>query len=663
MKKIPKFKALRIFIVSALFYFFLVMPFLGFIFIQKIPDLINSGIINNPVGSIGRFDISVDTTSRNNSIDLEPISKHGSSFNSLLDSLAREKSMEAINDSTLKLNDLSNAEEKSAYVSISFDIFYVGMGIALVILLLISYPFKRYFRKKRKGQEVSTRLEFFCRRYLLYTPAIYTALFSIVVLSTVGYIAYLNYFVDLTGNINESIIDEYFYIAALAGFLSILFVFYWHKHRVHIFYLEVLFQEEELRKRIFRNNLGRIRNRLWLASGMTTFLPLGIVVFYLVLSVTRVSDLGLDTTDTLVKDVLLGKYASIFSGEENLNDLYYVNSVNTYMMFFGIGTSIFVSLIYILSFVRWSTLDIVFPVKELLGNMQKTGEGRNTNFSFVPKQFLDFLNKENITDIHLGDQIQKEMTVMFSDIRSFTEISEELDPRDNFNFINHYLGYMEPVISQNGGFIDKYIGDAIMALFPDSVDEAIDAAIEMRVKLSEFNEDLELNDKNPIDIGIGLNTGLLMLGIVGGQGRLEGTVISDHVNLASRLEGLTKKYGSSIIISQDTLIKLRHPENYLFRFLDVVKVKGKRNSVNIFEIYDGDEESLRLAKKESIQDFNKALQWYRDKNFEDSLKLFQDIAEKSPDDKACTLYIKRIEKYLRHGTPNDWDGVADWQEK
>lgn len=591
-------------------------------------------------------------------------------------------------------------ENRPKYFNKSFDIFYYGILIGFILTFLISYPFRRYFSRKRKLKEISTRLDFFCRRYLLYTPILHATIFGLVMLSTVGYIAYINFFVDFSDSINAGIFDEYLYIAALSGFLSTIFVYYWHKHRVHIFYLEVLFYEDELRKRIFRNSIGKIRNRLWLASGMTTLLPLAIVIFYLILSVTKVQDLDIDLTNEQVRTVILGDYTQLLA-DSKIDDLFYVNSVNAYMMFVGIGISVFISLIYILTFVRWTTQDIVFPVKELLGNMQKTGEGKTTNFSvvrtndeigelaegfnlmsqriknyiddiseinnsyyrFVPKQFLDFLDKKSILDIHLGDQVQKEMTVMFSDIRSFTEISENMTPRENFNFINHYLGYMEPIISRNHGFIDKYIGDAIMALFPESPDDALNAAIEMRAKLQEFNEDLELNGQAPINSGIGMNTGNLMLGIVGGKGRIEGTVISDHVNLASRLEGLTKKYGASIIISQEMLIKLNNPTNYQFRFLDMVMVKGKRNSVNIFEILDGEPQKTRIAKLATNSLFKDGLQHYRNKQMDKALIVFQDIEKKSPDDMTTKLYIERCKDYIEKGMPENWDGTESWNEK
>jgi len=718
MKKIPKYKSLRIILISGIFYFFLVMPFMGFIFIREVPKLIDKGFFKaHPVnGNVGTFNFKINNNNQKKKDSLQSITNSKDSLQenlSLMADSVKEKLVQTIpatldssqilsSDTTaIEASKIVESKEKTKYFSISFNIFFYGMEIALLLIFIFSYPFKRYFRLKRKGKDISTRLEFFCRRYLLYTPLINAGIFGLVMVATVSYIGYVNIYEDLSGNINANIFDDYFYIAALASFLSTLFVFYWHKHRVHINYLEVLFDEEELRKRIFRKSVSRIRNRLWLASGMTTLLPLAIVIFYIALSISKIGDLNLDLANQQIRQIILGSYSDIFTGSNDLNSLYYVNSVNAYMMFFGIGTSISISLIYILTFVKWTTQDIVFPVKELLGNMQKTGEGKTTHFSvvrtndeigelaegfnmmsqriknyidhineintsyyrFVPKQFLDFLDKKHITDIHLGDQVQKEMTVMFSDIRSFTQISENMTPRDNFNFINHYLGYMEPVISRNNGFIDKYIGDAIMALFAESVDDALDAAIEMRLKLQEFNEDLKLNGKDPINSGIGINTGKLMLGIVGGKGRIEGTVISDHVNLASRLEGLTKKYGASIIISQDSLIKIQNPKRYQYRFLDEVKVKGKRNSVNIYEILDGEPRNVREKKIATGKLFNQALQYYRAHQFKDALNTFKNIQLQSPDDMATGLYIDRCLHFIKNGIPEDWDGSETWTSK
>jgi two-component system sensor histidine kinase ChiS len=232
-----------------------------------------------------------------------------------------------------------------------------------------------------------------------------------------------------------------------------------------------------------------------------------------------------------------------------------------------------------------------------------------------------------------------------------------MTPKENFNFLNNYLGYMEPVIRNNGGFVDKFIGDSIMALFPDNTENAINSSIEMRIKLAEFNHIINQFGQSPIEAGIGIHTGSLMLGIVGGEGRMEGTVISDAVNLASRLEGLSKVYGAKILITEETLIKINDPTQYNYRFLDVVKVKGKIEAVYIFEIIDGDSEDIRELKIKTKEDFNQGIQHYKNKEFKLAVKLFERVYEMNPADIAAILYINRCENFIKHGTPEDWDGI------
>ncbi|MDM8565302.1 response regulator [Candidatus Halobeggiatoa sp. HSG11] len=203
---------------------------------------------------------------------------------------------------------------------------------------------------------------------------------------------------------------------------------------------------------------------------------------------------------------------------------------------------------------------------------------------FVPHAFLSLLSKKSITDINLGDQIEKKMTILFTDIRGFTSISENMTPQDNFDFINNYFGQIEPIILQYQGIIDKYIGDAVMALFPYSVDNAIDAAIAILKMLDEYNKILQRADLPALQIGIGIHTGPLMLGTIGGQNRMDSTVISDAVNIAARIENLTKTYHTPLLISEASYLELSTKTKYSIQKLDRVKVKGKSKYVNIFEI-------------------------------------------------------------------------------
>jgi class 3 adenylate cyclase len=202
---------------------------------------------------------------------------------------------------------------------------------------------------------------------------------------------------------------------------------------------------------------------------------------------------------------------------------------------------------------------------------------------FVPHEFLDNLGKTSIIDIELGDHVRLEMTVLFSDIRGFTALSENMTPEQTFAFLNTYMSYMEPIIKQYDGFIDKFIGDAIMALF-HSADQAVLAAIEMLNQLREFNQQRGFNGFSPIDMGIGLNTGTLMLGIVGGANRMEGTVVSDAVNIASRIESMTKKFNSRILISESTQAALTDDRSFTLSQLEQVSLEGKSKRISIYHV-------------------------------------------------------------------------------
>ncbi|NER37000.1 MAG: response regulator [Oscillatoria sp. SIO1A7] len=276
---------------------------------------------------------------------------------------------------------------------------------------------------------------------------------------------------------------------------------------------------------------------------------------------------------------------------------------------------------------------------------------------FVPQEFLEFLNKESIVDVQLGDQVLQEMTVLFSDIRSFTTLSEEMTPKENFDFLNEYLQRVGPTIRKHGGFIDKYIGDAVMALFAKAADDAVRAAIAMQEQVSLFNVERLERGQEAIAIGIGLHTGRLMLGTIGEAQRMESTVIADAVNLASRLEGLTKLYGASVLISTHTFDLLSSPIPYDFRFLGKVTVKGKKQPIGIFEIFNSDPPDLKRLKQETNNDFEKALHLYEEKEFAAARDLFQKVAAANPQDKAARFYIERCQVYQNQEIGDRWNGV------
>ena len=260
---------------------------------------------------------------------------------------------------------------------------------------------------------------------------------------------------------------------------------------------------------------------------------------------------------------------------------------------------------------------------------------------FVPNQFLGFLGCESIVDIKLGDAIELEMSVLFSDIREFTTLSEQMTPEENFKFINSYLSHMEPLIVENRGFIDKYIGDAIMALFSEGADDAVRAGIAMLHALVEYNQERASAGYIPIKIGVGINTGSLMLGIVGGPSRMDGTVISDAVNLASRIESLTKKYGVSLLITDPTFQSLKNPADYAIRKIDRVQVKGKSEMVTVYEVFDADLPEIKAGKLATMQVFSEALFLYDMKNFSGAGLLFTECLQHNPGDIVAQIYLGR----------------------
>jgi signal transduction histidine kinase/class 3 adenylate cyclase len=265
---------------------------------------------------------------------------------------------------------------------------------------------------------------------------------------------------------------------------------------------------------------------------------------------------------------------------------------------------------------------------------------------FVPHEFLRFLGHKSIVDVRLGDQILKEMSVMFADIRDFTALSEEMSPKENFDFINSYLSWVGPVIRQHHGFIDKYIGDAVMALFPETADQAVKAALDMQKQVLLYNIKRQKAGYPTLAIGIGLHRGSLMLGTIGEERRMESTVIADAVNLASRLEDLTKVYGASILISGPTLFSLEDPTLYHYRFIGQVQVKGKKERVSVFEIFETDPPQLQSLKQQTKTLFEQAVILYNSNQIASAYQIFKDIFQINAQDKAANFYIKNCENFL-----------------
>ena len=260
---------------------------------------------------------------------------------------------------------------------------------------------------------------------------------------------------------------------------------------------------------------------------------------------------------------------------------------------------------------------------------------------FVPHEFLRLLEKESVTDIRLGDQIQREITILFSDIRQFTSLSESMTPEENFNFLNSYLKRISPVIRKYNGFIDKFIGDAIMAIFPGSPLDALNASIDIQKELVIYNEHRRTSGYTPISIGIGLHSGSVILGTIGEEQRIDGTVIADAVNLASRIEGLTKTFGTNILISDEIYEVVKTTGRYAFRYLGRVRVRGKNRVIRIYEALDGCSPDDQEMKHGSLEDFNAGIELYHQKRYHQAANHFREVLNVNPGDGAAEFFLGR----------------------
>ncbi|MEX0290589.1 MAG: tetratricopeptide repeat protein [Flavobacteriaceae bacterium] len=282
---------------------------------------------------------------------------------------------------------------------------------------------------------------------------------------------------------------------------------------------------------------------------------------------------------------------------------------------------------------------------------------------FVPSEFIKSVGRESITEVNLGDHVEKEVTVLFSDIRAYTQLAEGMTPQQNFKFVNSYVGKMGPLIQKNNGFVNQYLGDGIMALFPDSAAQALQASIDMQKGIQEYNVRRVQEGKTPISAGIGLHTGSLVMGIIGDLKRNDTAIIADTVNTASRMEGVTKHYGANIILSEDSLKTVDSKEQFGLRYLGKVRAKGKDNVIGIYECFDGDPEEIIALKKKTLPDFEKGLKHFTARKFPQAMASFDKVMSKNPKDMVAKYFVTKSAEFTIAGTPKDWDVVNVMDEK
>lgn len=291
---------------------------------------------------------------------------------------------------------------------------------------------------------------------------------------------------------------------------------------------------------------------------------------------------------------------------------------------------------------------LIENITERKQDAEKIEQLNKTFEKFVPRQFLHRIATKGIENIQLGEAQSDTISILFSDIRAFTNLSENMPPQNVLNFLNSYLQRMNQPIHDNHGFIDKFIGDAILALFDRTqggveqrAQDAVQAAISMQEALKVYNNDRKKSGYAPIQIGVGIHSGPVIIGTVGSDNRMDSTVLGDTVNLAARLEELTKSYNARIIASFDTIKQLEDVPHILWRKLDFISVKGKEKPVSIFEIFNCDDKETKERKMRMYNQYHEGLMYYYSGDWNEALKLFRACLKIDPDDVVSRMYVNR----------------------
>lgn len=315
-----------------------------------------------------------------------------------------------------------------------------------------------------------------------------------------------------------------------------------------------------------------------------------------------------------------------------INDILYNNgAINTAQLApFGLFGFIF-SQAFLLS-IRFSK--DFFSIESLTENLTKTNQSYSR---FIPKEFLIYL-EENKSEIQ---GTKKEITILFCDIRSLNENEDQLNSEKNIYSTNEFIRHINPIIRQHKGFIDRYVGDAIMAIFPLSADDAVSAALEIVRYLEDYNRKQKNKNLSPLKLGIGIHTNTLTFSTTQDSEGNEGTFLTDAIDLAARIEGFTKIYGSTIIVSEQTILNFTRGENYNFRFLGKVEIKGRIEPCSIFEIYNLDSPEVVEKKNTTKKDFEKAVIEYYKGNKEIASQIFQKVFQINKYDLATYYFLQK----------------------
>lgn len=278
--------------------------------------------------------------------------------------------------------------------------------------------------------------------------------------------------------------------------------------------------------------------------------------------------------------------------------------------------------------------------KNLTESYDHQVELKNAYSKFVPRDFLNFLGKDSILDVSLGDQIQETVTIMFIDIVDYTTLSESMTPKENFDFINGALRRLGPIMREFNGFISQFLGDGALAIFKNSADDAIEAGIAIQVALIEYNEERKAKGRKSIGIGVGIHTGKVMLGIIGEQMRMDQNVISDDVNIASRVQDLTRVYNSRVLFTGATRNKLLDEAKFKTRYLGKSSVKGRQQEIEIYECLNAQSDTEVKLKEKSSDLFYHGIEAYYDEKYGEAADSFRQVLGINEHDQAAKRFLE-----------------------
>ncbi|MEM7183005.1 MAG: adenylate/guanylate cyclase domain-containing protein [Spirochaetota bacterium] len=608
----PFFSIFLVLFTGALIYSFLNSVIIGFSFFRELPQIL---IAQNPKAFKEIVEIHQEAEQAGEELSPEQQKKVSEKFDQFFDIKKR------INKATEISLDIGNA-----IISLS----------ALFILVWFHLPLYRFFYRKRKQKNIPERLRQRCKQRLVYSSLVVgcipsTCLFFIILFSGITLYA------KLGSPSLQRIALQGMGLEVFSSIMTGVMLYSWQKYRVQHIYLEHVFTPEELRKKLPVLRDISLRSRLWLVVTITTFFPLTLVVLFVIPSISfypQANQLG----NPQLK-LLLGSYFQTIgqaglekvalewlrgeNGLVNLPGILFVNMVDTPILLAGLFVGIVISLIYAVFLIRFSTASIIKPLYALQQKMQETsrtgnyhnyaivqnndeigdlGEGFNQMLTGLEERekvkglFGQYLTQEVSEEI-LNGRVKLggdrfEATIMFSDIRNFTSMSEKMSPEEVLQFLNSYMERMIDVIVEHGGIIDKFMGDGILATFgvpvrsENHAEQALKAALDMQNSLIELNAKRKRENKSAIRIGIGLHTGVVIAGNIGNKRKTEYTVIGDTVNLASRIESMTKNYDSSLLISGTTykllpekLIKQLHMSQ-----IANTSVRGKQETVDLYKV-------------------------------------------------------------------------------